>query len=102
MPTSAPGLSRLSPECRRFIEEGHTTGAAIRNRSSVFRVTTYAHQVPSWLRRLVVEPETNGGLLLSVDPSRVDAVMELTREAGFRKAAVIGKFGIGPDGIEMT
>lgn len=90
------------PACRTYIEAGLATGAGLRNRSSIARVTVFARHVPKWLQRLVTEPETNGGLLLSVYPSCVDAVLEMVRDAGFLEAAVIGEFGTGPDGIGMT
>ncbi len=90
------------PACRTYIELGLTTGAGLRNWTSVSAVTSFARDVPKWLRPLVTEPETNGGLLISVYPTHVDAVMEMVRDAGFREAAVIGEFGIGPAGIELT
>jgi selenide, water dikinase len=90
------------PACRTYIERGLTTGAGLRNRSSVAKVTARSRRVPKWLQFLLTEPETNGGLLLSVNQLRVHTVMEMVRDAGFREAAVIGEFGIGPDGIEIT
>ena len=90
------------PECRTYIEMGLTTGAGLRNRSNVAAVTAWHRRVPRWLRFLLAEPETNGGLLLSVNPSHVDAVMNMARDSGLREAAVIGEFICGPEGIEIT
>jgi selenide,water dikinase len=39
---------------------------------------------------LLTDPQTSGGLLVSCDPSAVDAVMAVFRRHGFEQAAVVG------------
>lgn len=48
------------------------------------------------------EPETNGGLLLSVETTHVDSVLQTLRTCGFQNGSVVGEFFAGPVGIEVT
>jgi selenide,water dikinase len=41
-------------------------------------------------RALLTDPQTSGGLLVSCEPSAVDAVMAVFSRHGFEQAAVIG------------
>lgn len=91
----------ILPLCQTYLEAGGVTGAGLRNRSSVSSVTSFARHLPRWLQALLTEPETNGGLLLSVHPGHVGSVISMLREHKFGEAVVIGRFDIGPDGIDV-
>jgi len=75
---------------RALAARGFITGASERNWAG------YGHDValPQGFdlvdRALLTDPQTSGGLLVSCDPSAVDAVMAVFRRHGFEQAAVVG------------
>ena len=52
---------------------------------------------PEW-RQLLMEAETSGGLLLSVDPSQADDVVDALKLKGCAQAAVVGRVIEGESG----
>jgi selenide,water dikinase len=83
---SVPQLDGVRPLAAR----GFVTGASERNWAG------YGHDValPQGFdpvdRALLTDPQTSGGLLVSCEPSAVDAVMAVFSRHGFEQAAVIG------------
>ncbi len=75
---------------RALAARGFMTGASERNWAG------YGHDVvlPQGFdpvdRALLTDPQTSGGLLVSCDPSAVDAVMAVFQRHGFEQAAVVG------------
>jgi selenide,water dikinase len=51
---------------------------------------------PDWARKLLADPQTSGGLLVSCAPESVESVLREFRTRGFAEAAVIGKVRSGP------
>lgn len=49
----------------------------------------------------MVDPQTSGGLLLAVAADQADKVLQLVKEAGCSKAAVIGRLKAGEPGVEF-
>jgi selenide,water dikinase len=45
---------------------------------------------PEWKRKLITDPQTSGGLLVSCAPGAVQPVLDEFRKRGFGEAAVIG------------
>ena len=50
---------------------------------------------------LLTDPQTSGGLLVSCDPSAVDAVLALFAQGGFHEAAVIGEMREGSGKVHV-
>jgi selenide,water dikinase len=57
------GALPILPGVERMVAEGHTTGGARRNREFVGEALTFEN-VPEWLRQVVLDPQTSGGLAL--------------------------------------
>lgn len=55
-----------------------------------------------WQRDLLVDPQTSGGLLVSVAAEAADDVLRVARAAGFARAAVIGRMEAGPPGVDLA
>ena len=70
-------------------QNGIWTGASTRNWASYGASVTLPDGFPDWQRALVTDPQTSGGLLVSVSADGVDAVLAMFREAGFGEAAVV-------------
>jgi selenide, water dikinase len=90
------------PEALDWAKQGVATGASDRN------WTGYGHEValpgafPEWGRKLLTDPQTSGGLLVSCAPEAVQAVLAEFRKRGFDEAAVIGSLKAGTARLNVT
>jgi selenide,water dikinase len=83
------------PEALDWVKQGVATGASDRNWQG------YGHEValpagyPDWKRKLLSDPQTSGGLLVSCAANSVQDVLKAFRQKGFDEARVIGKISSG-------
>jgi selenide,water dikinase len=89
----------ILPTARELAMAGLNTGAADRNWASYGHQVTLPEGVPDWQKNLLVDPQTNGGLLVSCDPTDADQVLGLFRDQGFTLAGEIGVLQEGAVGI---
>jgi selenide,water dikinase len=86
----------LIPEALDWAKQGIATGASERNWKG------YGHEVDlpagfaDWQRKLISDPQTSGGLLVSCASDSVKEVLEIFADKGFAAAKVIGKVHAGP------
>ena len=80
---------------------GVRTGASTRNWGSYGASVSGADSLPDWKRDLLTDPQTSGGLLISVDPTAAEAVLQLVRARGFNRSAIVGRLKHGPARIEV-
>ncbi|MBI5430112.1 MAG: selenide, water dikinase SelD [Nitrosomonadales bacterium] len=71
-------------------QQGIGPGAIDRNLASYGHDVDFDPRLETWQRRLLADAQTSGGLLVSVAPDAVDAVLSAFGNAGFAQAAVIG------------
>lgn len=79
----------------QLAKEGYATGAATRNWDSFADSITLAPNIAEWQRKLLCDPQTSGGLLVSCAPESVTAVLAAFHADGFSQATVIGEISIG-------
>ena len=76
----------LLPGARALADAGHFSGGMRRNRRYVEGLLgarlEIAAEVPGVLVSMLMEAETSGGLLFSVEPGRVDGVLDAFRRGG--------------------
>ena len=90
------------PEALEWAQQGVATGASDRNWKG------YGHEValpagfPDWKRKLLADPQTSGGLLVSCAPDAVQRVLAEFQKRGFAQAAVVGKVSAGPARLTVT
>ena len=70
--------------------QGFGPGAIDRNLASYGNDIHFAEDLAIWQQRLLADPQTSGGLLVTVAPDAVDQVLACFAQAGFAQAAVIG------------
>jgi selenide, water dikinase len=84
------------PQALECAQQGVATGASDRNWKG------YGHEVAlpagfaDWQRKLIADPQTSGGLLVSCAPDAVGEVLNEFSKRGFAEAAVIGRMESGP------
>lgn len=79
----------------QLAKDGYATGAANRNWSSYEDAVVLGDGITEWQRKLLCDPQTSGGLLVSCAPESVDAVLAAFHADGFGHAAVIGEMHAG-------
>ncbi|ONG54265.1 selenide, water dikinase SelD [Pseudoroseomonas deserti] len=80
---------------------GFITGASHRNWESYGAAIRLPEGCPDWRRLLLADPQTSGGLLLSVAPEAAEAVLARIRAEGFARAAIIGRVVSGEPGVTI-
>ena len=85
----------LLPGVEQLARDGFFTGASGRNWDAYGSDVTLAEGIAPAQQALLTDPQTSGGLLVSVDPSIVDDVLALFAREGFAHAAVVGRMEAG-------
>ena len=86
-----PVLSEALP----LAQQGIGPGAIDRNLASYGHDVDFAGHLESWQRRVLVDAQTSGGLLVAVAPDAMNQVLSCFQRAGFAQAAVIGTMKSG-------
>lgn len=82
-------------EALDWAKQGVATGASNRNWNGYGADVQLPAGVPEWVRKLLTDPQTSGGLLVSCAPQAEQAVLKTFRDAGFAEAATIGRLVAG-------
>ena len=91
----------LLPRAMQLTQQGFVTGASGRNWESYGAAVALPPDCPLWLRQMLTDPQTSGGLLVACAPERGDALLRTIRDAGYAAASVIGEMREGAPGIEV-
>ena len=78
------------PEARSLAEARVLPGAVRKNWQLVQANTSVAPEVPDPLRNILLDPQTSGGLLISLSPQDLPALLRDMEREGVETAAVIG------------
>jgi selenide,water dikinase len=85
----------LLPGVEQLAHDGFFTGASSRNWDAYGKDVALDAAITPAQRALLTDPQTSGGLLVSIDPGSVDEVLALFKREGFGEAAVIGRMEAG-------
>lgn len=78
-------------EAWSLVAEGVVPGGAYRNMQAYGDAIVFEDEWDIDRQLVYTDPQTNGGLLVSVEASRADSLLEHIRAAGFVEATVIGR-----------
>ncbi len=84
-----------------FAQAGHVTGASHRNWAAYGHEVALADTITEAQRHLLSDPQTSGGLLLTVAPDAADRVLAQLHAAGYPLARAIGRVEAGTPGITV-
>lgn len=92
----------LIPAAVPLARQGIGPGAIERNLSSFAADLDFSAGLADWQRRLLADPQTSGGLLVSVAESEAESVLALFHQAGFDQAACIGRLSSGAARVRVV
>ena len=75
---------------RDIIDEGFLPGGLYRNKNFRMPMIEVKKNVPDWLLDLLFDPQTSGGLLISIDAKEADGLLRRLKDAGVEDAAIVG------------
>ncbi len=92
----------LIAEAVEHVQAGIATGASNRNWAGYGHEVALEAGLEEWQQKLISDPQTSGGLLVSCAPEAAAEVLAAFRDAGFGEAAVIGELSPGTPGLTVS
>ena len=86
------------PEAREYAAMGMIPGGLHRNRDFRSGMVTIKKTVPDYMSDILFDPQTSGGLLISVAAEKAGGLLERMHRAGIAEAALIGEVVAEPKG----
>jgi selenide,water dikinase len=90
------------PSSRALAEAGVRTGASTRNWAAYGDAVGLPSEMAGWRRDLLTDPQTSGGLLISVAEDQAAAVLALAQDMGFTSAQRVGRVTAGPPRVSVS
>jgi len=85
-------------EARDYAEKGLTPGGLHRNREFRASMVSMKKSVPDYMADILFDPQTSGGLLISVAPEKAQELLERMHQEGIPEAALVGEVVAEPKG----
>ena len=85
--TSVPVFTEVAD----FAKKGLCPGGLHRNREFYGKMVEFATRVPDYIQDILFDPQTSGGLLISLAPEAAELLVVKLRKAGIRDATIIGE-----------
>lgn len=85
-------------EAKPLIEKGFLPGGLSRNREYRQKMVEFGENVPQYIRDILFDPQTSGGLLMAVAKTKAARLINALHEAGVTNAAIVGEVVSKPKG----
>ncbi len=86
------------PEARPFSEQGLMPGGLHRNKQFYSKFVDVKQQVPEYIIDIIYDPQTSGGLVISIPSSRAAKLLTALKKAGYKESTIIGSVELEPEG----
>jgi selenide,water dikinase len=86
------------PEAKELAEMGMTPGGLHRNRDFRMNMVEIGRDVPHFMSDVLFDPQTSGGLLISVPASEAESLLARMHKEGIEEATIIGEVTAEPKG----
>ena len=91
------------PGIRELVEMGVVPGGLHRNRTFRMNMIEVDSSCPDWMIDVLFDPQTAGGLLISLSPGEAEVLIKKMQAEGIAKAAIVGEVVREPRGkIHVT
>jgi len=74
-----------------FAQMGLIPGGTYRNRDFRTSMIEFAAGIPDWISDVFFDPQTSGGLLISIDSRKAEILLKKLHNAGHKQSAIVGK-----------
>ncbi len=92
----------LLPGARELVDMGCIPGAAFRNLAYVESYCGFDPGLSYTFKMLALDPQTSGGLLMTVPSAEADSIVSTLRQNGYAEAAIIGVTGPSSDRLLLV
>jgi selenide,water dikinase len=86
------------PEAKEYAEMGMVPGGTGRNRDFRLKMVEIDKNVSKVMVDILFDPQTSGGLLMSVPANAAEPLLKKMQRAGIKDAAIIGEVVAKPKG----
>lgn len=84
------------PEAKKFADMGMVPGGTYRNKDFFSQWIRFDSTVPQYLQDILFDPQTSGGLLISVPRGKADSLLTKLRGKNVNEAVIIGEVVAAP------
>ncbi len=92
----------IIPEALDLVKQGVATGASDRNWQGYATEVALPADFPEWKKKLLSDPQTSGGLLVTCAADAQEKVLHEFKTQGFADARIIGRLGSGAARITVS
>jgi selenide,water dikinase len=85
-------------EAEEFAKAGLRPGGLNRNREFYGKMVTFSKQIPEYIQDILFDPQTSGGLLISLAHEESELLVDKLKKAGIMEAAIVGEITSKPAG----
>jgi selenide,water dikinase len=78
-------------QVKEFAKKGLRPGGLNRNKEFYSKSVEFSEQVPEYMRDVLFDPQTSGGLLISLAEKKTDVLLNRLKDAGITMAAIVGE-----------
>lgn len=78
-------------EAEEFAKKGLCPGGLERNREFYGRMVEFSQRVPDYIKDILFDPQTSGGLLISLPCEAAELLLKSLKKASVPKAAIVGE-----------
>ncbi len=86
-------------EAKSYAESGYLPGGLTRNHDFYSPDVIFSDNVPQFLRNILFDPQTSGGLLICVSAGKVRKLINTLNRSGKTEAVIVGKVVAGRQGV---
>jgi selenide,water dikinase len=87
------------PEAGEFAKQGLCPAGLHRNREFYSPSVRIAREIPTHIQDILYDPQTSGGLLISLSPRKAELLLDRLHQAGVEDATIVGEVVREPTGV---